>query len=151
MRRDQVDQARRALDARFADLQPAARWASPKAGWIRAIRDALGMSGAALADRMGVTEPAVFALERTERQGTARLDTLRRAAAALDCTLVYAMIPNQELEQTVRQQAERIVDHRLARVRQTMTLEDQDVPMADQTREDLIEHAAGRRGLWSDL
>ena len=151
MRREQTSQARRALDARFAHLQPATVWAPPPAGWIRAIRDALGMSGAALADRMGVTEPAVFALERTERQGRARLDTLRRAAQALDCTLVYALIPNQELEQTVRQQAERIVNHRLARVRQTMTLEDQAAPMADQAREDLIEHVAGQRGLWSEL
>ena len=149
MRREQSVRARRALDARFASLGPASNWAPPMAGWVRAIRDALGMSAVALASRMGISNPAVFALERTERQGTIRLDTLRRAAEAMDCTLVYALIPNQALEQTVHEQAGRIVDAQLQRVDQTMTLEDQSVAMPAEAREDLIDQVLGRRGLWS--
>lgn len=149
MRKEQVTRARRALDARFDALASSGDWAAPRSGWVRAIRDALGMSGAALAERIGVTEPAVFALERTERQGTVRLDTLRRAAEAMDCTLVYALIPKRHLERTVREQAERVVDRQLRRVHQTMALEDQAVAMPDEVREDFIEQVVGGRGLWS--
>lgn len=149
MRPEQASRARRALDARFKEFRPPSRWATPRGGWVRAIRDALGMPAAALAERMGVSEPAVFALERTERQGTARLDTLRRAADALGCTLVYALIPNKDLEQIVREQAEQIVDDELIRVRQTMALENQEASMADEEREELIKHVANTRHLWS--
>lgn len=150
MRTEATNRARRALSARFQALGPASRWVPPQAGWIRAIRDALGMPAAALADRMGVTEPAVFALERTERKGTAQLDTLRRAAEALNCTLVYAFIPERELEQQVRERAERIVDGELRQVHQTMALEHQDAPIAHETREELIQRVARTRGLWSE-
>jgi predicted DNA-binding mobile mystery protein A len=149
MRKENAERARRALDRRFSDFGPADAWTPPQAGWVRAIRDALGMSAAALADRMGVKEPAVFALERTERQGTARLDTLRRAAEALDCTFVYAMIPNQDLESNVRRQAGRIVDAELERARHTMALEDQEADLSDESRERMVDRVASTRGLWS--
>lgn len=149
MTKVQASRARRALNARFEALGPASKWFTPRSGWVRAIRDALGMPAAALAERMDVSEPAIFALERTEKQGTARLDTLRRAAEALGCTLVYALIPNKDLEQSVREQAERIVDEELQRVRQTMALEDQEAPVGDEEREELIERVASSRGLWS--
>ncbi len=150
MRKEQSLRARWALDARFRQLGSPSKWAPPRAGWVRAIRDALGMPAAALARRLGVSEPAVFSLERTERQGTARLDTLRRAAEALDCTLVYALVPNKDLEQLVRDQAEQIVDDELRHVRQTMALENQEAPMASEAREELIDRVANTpRRLWS--
>ena len=56
----------------------------PKTGWIRAIRDALGMSSSQLAKRMGISQQAVTNLEQREAQGSATLSALRAAAAALD-------------------------------------------------------------------
>lgn len=150
MRREQSLRARRALDARFASLGSTDNWTPPNAGWVRAIREALGMSAAALASRMRISEPAVFSLERTEQHGTIRLDTLRRAAEAMNCTLAYVLIPNQPLEQAVHEQAGRIVDAHLQRVDQTMILEDQGVTVSSEAREALIEQVIGRRGLWSD-
>lgn len=141
--------ARRALRRRFDQMGPASLYAVPPGGWINAIRDALGMPATALARRMGVSQPAVFALEGTERKGTARLDTLRRAAEALDCTLVYAFIPHGDLDDVVRRQAGRLVDADLARVRRTMALEDQEADHSDEAREELIDRVAASRGLWS--
>ena len=80
---------------------------------------------------MEVTGPAIFALERNERAGTIRLDTLDRAARALDCTLVYAFIPNHGLEETLTREAERSARRQLAHVRGTMALEDQAVGLDD--------------------
>ena len=75
-------------------------------GSRRLYRDALGMTAADLAARMGISGASVRAMEETEVSGgTLRLSTLRRAAEAMNCTLVYAFVPNERLEQTVVQQA----------------------------------------------
>ena len=69
----------------------------PARGWVRAIRDALGMSSTELAARMGVTQSWIPAMERNEVDGSIRLDTLRRAADALDCDVVYTLVPRTSL------------------------------------------------------
>jgi len=118
-------QAREALDRRLNPLRPASQYAVPQRGWIRAVRDALGMTASELGVRLGVADSSVRSLEEKEMSGGIRLTSLRRAAEALDCTLVYAFIPNESLEGTVRRQAQSVLDRRMARVRQTMVLEDQ--------------------------
>ena len=66
----------------------------PPKGWIRAIRDAVGMTGGQLASRLGIRPQTVAALEKSEAAGSIQLSTLRRVAEAMDCTLVYAkMVP----------------------------------------------------------
>ena len=88
--RDAVLRSRRRLDERLAGFPSPLELTPPRAGWVRAVREALGMSLADLAGRMGVTPQTVHGLERSEQQGKAQLDSLRRAAVAMDCTLVYA-------------------------------------------------------------
>lgn len=125
----------------------------PNRGWIRAIRDALGMTTGDLAVRLGVTRQAVASLERSEAEGSIRLDTLRRAAAALDCTIVYAVVPNESLEAVVDRRAKAIATRDLDRVRQTMLLEDQAVDDPD-TNERTVLDLAGElkrsRRLWRE-
>ncbi|MDR3687414.1 MAG: mobile mystery protein A [Coriobacteriia bacterium] len=141
--------AREALDQRLVPLGPAARYAPPRAGWVRAIRDALGMTAAALASRMGVTGPAVRSLENKEMSGGARLSSLGRAAEAMDCTLVYAFIPNTSLRQTVERQAASLLEAQMKRVNQTMALEAQEgEALAASTRAQL-EALIGSGRLWS--
>ncbi len=142
--------ARASLDVRLSDFGAAERYTPPRSGWIRAIRDALGMSAADLGRRMNVTGPAVSALERSERDGTARLETLRRAAAALDCTLVYAFIPNSGLEQTRHKRAEQLARRQLAQVATTMALEDQAVPLDRRRIDDQVELVLESGRLWSE-
>jgi predicted DNA-binding mobile mystery protein A len=64
---------------------------------MRAIRDAIGMSGVQLAKKLGVRPQTIEAFERSEATGAIQLKTLRRAAEALDCTLVYALVPKASL------------------------------------------------------
>ena len=125
MKNDARERARERLDERLAPLKPGERFRAPPKGWVRAIRDALGMTGVQFARRLGVQPPSVAALEASEESGAIQLKTLRRAAEALDCTLVYALVPNTSLEGAVRGRARKIALRDLGRVAHTMKLEAQ--------------------------
>lgn len=116
--------------ARFAGLKSV----SPPRGWIRAIREALGMSGRQFAARLGVSPPRVTALERDEISGGLSIKTLRQAAQALDCVFVYALVPRSSLTETVQRQAEKVAGTRLARVSHSMLLEEQQLPPEEQRK-----------------
>jgi predicted DNA-binding mobile mystery protein A len=117
--------ARQRLDERLIPLQPQDRFRPPPKGWIRAIRDALGMSGKQLAVRLGIRPQTLDAIEKSEASGSIQLSTLRRAAEALDCRLIYALVPNSSLEDTVHRRARMIAIRDLQRVAHTMKLEAQ--------------------------
>src|SRR3984885_14996073 len=104
-----TEHARKRLDARLVPLNDdRPPLPVPPKGWVRAIRDALGMSGVQLAKRLKVSPQTVEAMEKSEAGGTIQLNTLKRAAEALDCTLVYALIPRTSLENTVNNRARQI-------------------------------------------
>jgi predicted DNA-binding mobile mystery protein A len=124
-------QSRSQLDKRFTKLGPANRYAPPVRGWIKAIREALGMSTAQLAKRLGIKQPSLVDLEQSEAKGTIELATLRRVAEALDCTLVYALVPHKPLEAIVRNRAHAFMRRRREPVEHTMLLEDQKVTAKD--------------------
>src|SRR5262245_1779258 len=114
MKRSRVTkQARSVLDHRFEEIRPVARFAPPMRGWINAIRQALGMSSSQLARRLGVKQPTVSEMEKSELRGTIQLSTLRRAAEALDCTLIYALVPNRPLDTMVRERARLVARRQL--------------------------------------
>src|ERR1700732_4935282 len=119
--------SRSQLDERFRELGPARRYTPPVRGWIKALREALGMSTAQLAKRRGIKQPSLVALEQSEEKGTIELATLRRVAQALDCTLVYALVPNKSLEATVRARARAFLRRHRGPVEHSMLLEDQKV------------------------
>lgn len=126
-RSERAAQARRELDRKFAAAQLAPIEARPRAGWIRAIRGALGMSQAVLAERLGISSAAVNKLERAELHGGITTGKLAEVAGALDCTLVYALVPNSTLERTVRTQARTVAARLLGYATRTMALEAQDI------------------------
>lgn len=142
--------ARRRLDEKLSDLDALRRMEPPPKGWLRAIRDALGMSGTQFARRLGVSWQSMDDLERSEAAGTIGLETLRKAAAALDCTLVYAIIPSRSLETLVEERARALAKAALARVDQTMRLEDQRVTHVEREElvEDYIRDHVRDRDLW---
>ena len=142
-------ESRAQLDERFRELGPATRYAAPVRGWIKAIREALGMSTAQLAKRLGIKQPSLVALEQSEAKGTIELATLRRVAEALDCTLVYALVPNKPLESTVRDRARAFVRRRRGPVEHSMLLEDQKVTAKNaEARLDEIVRETNPRLLW---
>lgn len=129
-----TDRAARALDLRLSLVR---NWsvARPPKGWVRAIRDALGMTTKQFALRLGVSQPRVVALEKGEVDETLTLATLRRAAEALDCTVIYALVPNQPLVDTLRQRALQKANEQLRRLDHTMRLENQALVTTDQNRQ----------------
>ena len=119
------------LDKRIRQLGGVMRFSAPVRGWTKAVREALGMTTAQLAKRLGVKQPTVVALEQSEAKGTIELATLRRVAEALHCTLVYALVPNQPLEKMVRDRARLFARRRREPVEHSMLLEDQSVTTKD--------------------
>jgi predicted DNA-binding mobile mystery protein A len=120
--------ARCSLDKRAHALRHGAAheaWELPPRGWIRAVRDALGMTTRQLAQRMGVAPSRIPALERAEVSGATTLHSLRVAAEAMNCKLVYALIPESSLEATVKSQAAHKAMQQLLRLNTTMELEGQ--------------------------
>jgi predicted DNA-binding mobile mystery protein A len=115
------------LDRRFIELQPLSKAARPTRGWIRAIRETLGMTTGQLARRMGVQQPRVIELEKGEASGKITMQSLERAAEAMGCQLVYALVPRKPLTQTINERALQLADRQLASVEQTMRLEAQGV------------------------
>lgn len=113
------------LDTTLARFAPLRDTPPPRKGWIRAIRDALGMSGRQLGQRIGVSKMWIADMERLEANGATSLKTLRRAAEAMDCVLVYAIVPKTTLKETLLKQARQKVRQDMARASHTMALEDQ--------------------------
>lgn len=142
--------SRQLLDAHFDEWQPLRELTRPPHGWIRAVRDALGMSAAALAARLGTTGSAVIRLEQSESADRVRLDTLRRAADALGCDLVYLLVPRRRLTTVVRERARQLARREVAAVYQTMRLEDQAAGLTPELEEQLTERLLQRGGLWAE-
>lgn len=142
--------ARRRLDERLKPF--AGLGAAPLMGWVRALRDALGMTGAQLARRIGIRPASLSDLEKNEATGAITLATLRRAAEALDCTLVYALIPNPSLQAMVEKAARSAAQKQLAASFHTMALEGQGLRAAD--KHEMVEELAaeiakaGGKRLW---
>jgi predicted DNA-binding mobile mystery protein A len=145
---------RKHLDKVFSDVRVDAIRQRPPKGWIRAIRDSLGLTARQLASRMGRTHSVLVRLETSEVADTISLGSLRAAAEAMDCTLVYAIIPNRSLSDMARTRAAAIADAQLGRMHHTMRLEDQALTRDDlaQERNRLIETILARGGsrLWED-
>ena len=141
--------SRELLDGHFQEWQQIRGLARPPRGWVRAIREALGMSAAALAGRLGTTPGAVTRLEQSEAANRIRLETLRRAADALGCDLVYLLVPRRPLTAVVRDRARELAHWQVAATEQTMLLEHQATGTASEIEDRLAEQLIERGGLWS--
>jgi len=109
------------------------------------------MTQAALARRLGVTDAAVTQLERAEINGGVTISKLSEVARALDCTLVYALVPTTSLEDTVQRQARRVARGQMGYVATTMALEDQSIAEArsSDAQADQIQRIIERNEMWS--
>lgn len=133
--------ARKKLDLAggwWRDMLPAVPM-PPRGGWISAIRTALGMSQTDLARRLGVRPSSIAKMESSERAGTIRMETLRRAADSLECDLVIALVPRSPLQSMVEQERLRQYRWLMERAATHMDLENQ--PMSEELRRHLLEGA----------
>jgi predicted DNA-binding mobile mystery protein A len=115
--------ARRQIDKQLRPLKNADALVTPTRGWIRPIREALGMTTRQFAKRLGVSQPRAMTLEQSETRGTLTLESLERAAQALNCRLVYAFVPAKSLETLAIERATLIARKRLKPSLHSMALE----------------------------
>ena len=99
----------------------------PKNGWVKAIREALGMTTAQLGERMKIAASNITILENREINKTTSLETMERAATAMGCKFVYALIPDKTLEEVVRTQAKKSAKALIQEIHHHMKLEKQKV------------------------
>ncbi len=97
----------------------------PSEGWLRTVRKALGMSGAQLARRMGVTRARINSAEQGELSGGITLKSMQAAAEAMGCRFVYAIVPPETVEDIVSAQARKKALAIVGRASGHMALEDQ--------------------------
>ncbi len=97
----------------------------PKEGWLPTVRNALGMSAAQLARRLGMTRAHIWKTEKAELSGGVTLKTIKNLAEGMGCRFIYAIVPENTVEdilvQRARKKAERIVEA----TNKHMALEDQ--------------------------
>jgi predicted DNA-binding mobile mystery protein A len=115
----------RQLDDALQSLKASTFSTPPRGGWLRAIRDALGLTTRQFAARVGLAQATVVQSEQSEAAGTISLAQLRRLADALDCELRYVLVPRTPLAERIDAQAERKAREQVASVAHTMALEAQ--------------------------
>ncbi|MDH4056104.1 MAG: mobile mystery protein A [Gammaproteobacteria bacterium] len=135
MRAKDRARARTQLDKRLKILGKPDAFARPPRGWVKAIREALGMTADQLGRRMGVSRQRALELEASEARGAVTLESLERAAQALECHLVYTLVPRMPLDQLVHERAATLAAQQLRSAAHTMTLEDQSVDPADEVEQ----------------
>lgn len=145
----------RQIDARLDAIRAAMNaQAQPRGGWLRTIRNALGMTADQVAKRLDVTPANVTSLEASEAKETISLKRLREVADVLESDLVYVLVPRRPLAQMREERARLVAARILGRVNHMMSLEDQAVTapeldrQQDELAEDLLE--SWSRELWDD-
>ncbi len=145
---------RKQLDKTLLEFRTILGFSIPQKGWIRAIRDSLGMSGKQLADRLRVTQQRVSEIERDELSGSVTLKSMRKVADCLDCVFVYAFVPRISLEHTVHDRVKQVAEEHIKRASQSMLLEGQELNEDDESEaladmvEEMIENLP--LTLWDD-
>ena len=128
---------------------------APGKGWIRAIRETLGLTGEQLARQLRTNKQRISRIEQDEIQGKLTLNTLRGVAEAMDCSLVYGLVPRQSLDHTIEQRAIRLAQKRIDHRNQMMRLgtreigEEEKSQILDNLVDDIMDEMP--KALWEEL
>ena len=124
------------LDRALEPYRAAREVPRPSKGWIRSIRQALGVSSGELARRLGTSRQLPLQLEKGEAEDRITLKSLRAAANALDCDLVYALVPRAgSMQELIESRARTEAKDRVVGVEHSMALENQAVGRIDEAVE----------------
>jgi predicted DNA-binding mobile mystery protein A len=100
----------------------------PQKGWLRAVREATGVSIRQMAMRLKKAPTLVAKLEKSEAEYRITLGSLRDAADALGCRLVYAIVPKTgSIQELAEARARTKAAENVRAVEHSMALEDQAV------------------------
>lgn len=95
MRQSERAKALKKLDADLRWFRLAARKTPERKGWVREIRLAMGITAPELARKAEISRSEVFRGEEREELRSISLATLARLAEAMECRLVYAVVPKR--------------------------------------------------------
>jgi predicted DNA-binding mobile mystery protein A len=124
------------LDRKLEPYRAAGKVSRPAKGWIRALRQALGVSSGELARRLGTSRQLPLQLENAEAEDRITLKSLRAMAHALDCELVYALVPRAgSLHALIEDRARAEAKQRVLGVEHSMALENQSSGRIDEAIE----------------
>ena len=99
----------------------------PPTGWIKEVRNALGMTSQQLGNKLSITKQSIQIIERREVEGSITLKTLRDVANGLDMELVYGFVPKDgTLDALIERKARELAIKIVNRTSNTMKLEDQE-------------------------
>lgn len=115
----------RALDKKTSDLKSAKNIVPRTSGWIKTVREAIGMTVSQLAARLGVTQPRITKMESNE--DNLKLSTMKKAAEAMNCEFVYYFKPRTTFQNLVDEQAQKKAAEVLKTVNVNMALENQEI------------------------
>jgi transcriptional regulator with XRE-family HTH domain len=102
------ERARIELERQIRPYRRARHQSPPPEGWLRAMRLATGFPVAELARAMQLSNRMIFQIERSEQKGNIRLKELERMARALECDVVYGLVPwHRSLEDRALELVER--------------------------------------------
>lgn len=119
--------------------------------WVDYVRLGLGMSLVQLASRLGLAQSSVSQSIRLEKEGRITIEKLREVADAMDCDLVYGLVPRKKMEDIVRDQAIKKTVELMEQAETHMSLEDQKVLIDKQERlKDLVEDRLYSKHLWDN-
>ena len=136
------NQQRTRLDRKLKPWIPLREQTIPRKGWLKSIREALGLSSYQLANRLGLDHTRILRLEEGEIKKTTTLGSLEKAARAMGSRLIYAIVPVSEesldalLERKAYEAARKVVKD----VSFSMELEEQGVTVHD--REQSVQELA---------
>ena len=126
---------RRSYQKKF-DLFRKAIIARPQQGWLKTIREFLGMTTTQLAKRLGISQPRIVAMEKNERN--VKISTMERIADVLNCDFSYAFVPRENIDDIIYSQAKKKAKKILNKVNKNMGLENQ-LAKTDDLLKDIIE------------
>lgn len=95
----------------------------PPQGWLKTIREFLGMTTTQLAKKLDITQPRIVNLEKNEKN--TKISTMERIADALNCDFVYAFVPRENIDNILYNQAKKKALKILNKVNTNMGLENQ--------------------------
>ena len=98
----------------------------PPIGWIKAIRNGIGMSMEQLGKKLSITKQGVMDIEKREKEGAITIKSMQEIGKAMDTQFVYGFVPNAgSLEKMIETRALEIAKTIVQRTSTTMKLEDQ--------------------------
>ena len=115
------------VDRKIHQLRKIEELSIPSSGWVKAIRQSLGMSLRQLGLKMGITAQSVKEIEERELNETISIRVLKQFSHSLNMKFIYGFIPqDKSLEDMIERRAMEIATSIVSRTSMNMKLEDQE-------------------------